>query len=381
MRQNLTLADLPPVGQKEKEWWEEHNSEYYHYFYRIDNKLNGKFYYGIHSQRIDSGKDPENDGYMGSGTDLKRAQNEDGIENFSKTVVKTFSTRDEARLEEMIVVDSDLVNDPMCYNIALGGGGNCPGVWITDGKINKKVYSDEVPDGWQKGRVISEEDRLAMIRGSKVEYINKFTLESRWFTKDEIDFVEGDVWFTSIFFTNSGKFIEYSEIQNIFSKTNSWNFVAKSLNICVESVRKIRDYYLGKGFDFTSDYKRSRPADLGRWSSRMKDKVYINNGIEYRVINSTDLESYMLSGWRLGKAFLKKEEAEDIVSMFLETPSVRYISEKLHKSAKIIKDALGFDGSEKPMWAHRGDVITRTKVPAALLERFYDFGWKEKKNR
>ncbi len=122
MRQNLTMTDLPPMSQEEKEWWEEHNSEYYHYFYRIDNISNGKFYYGIHSQRIDSGKKPEDDGYMGSGTDLKKAQNEEGIENFKKTVVKTFSTRDEARLEEMMIVDEDMIKDPMCYNLALGGG-------------------------------------------------------------------------------------------------------------------------------------------------------------------------------------------------------------------------------------------------------------------
>ena len=82
------------------------------------------FYYGIHSERFETGKKPEEDGYMGSGADLKKAQDEIGLDKFTKTVIKTFSTRDEARLEEMIVVDEDMVNDPMCYNIALGGGCN-----------------------------------------------------------------------------------------------------------------------------------------------------------------------------------------------------------------------------------------------------------------
>ena len=380
MRTDLTLKDLPPMSEEEKNWWDEHNSEYCHYFYRIDNTVNGKFYYGIHSERLDSGKSPEEDGYMGSGTDLKKAQDEEGIENFKKTVIKTFSTRDEARLEEMKVVDKDLIFNPMCYNIALGGGGNCPGIWVTDGKISKKIYNDDdIPDGWRKGRTISDEYRAAMVKGSKVEYINRFTLESKRFTKDEIKSVEDDTWFSSVFFTESGRFIEYSEIQNIFNKTNSWNAVARNFNICIESVRKIRDYYISKGYNFTSDYKRTIPEDLGRWSSRMKDKVYINNGKEYKVINSNELNLYVSSGWKVGKGFLTEEEKENIINKFLETPSVMDISRKLHKSSKIIREALGFDGTEKIIWAHRGDIITRTKIPNKLLKRFYDFGWKKKK--
>ena len=122
MRENLTINDLPNISEEERNWWNEHNDEYYHYFYRIDNLKNGKFYYGIHSQRKDSGKIPENDGYMGSGVILNKAQKKFGIENFKKTIIKTFSTRDEARHEKMRVVDEDLVNDDNCYNLTIGGG-------------------------------------------------------------------------------------------------------------------------------------------------------------------------------------------------------------------------------------------------------------------
>ena len=41
----------------------------YHYFYKITNKLNNHYYYGIHST------DNLNDGYMGSGRKLRRAIN------------------------------------------------------------------------------------------------------------------------------------------------------------------------------------------------------------------------------------------------------------------------------------------------------------------
>ena len=50
----------------------------YHYFYKITNRINGHYYYGVHSTSdID-------DGYMGSGKRLKHAKNLYGIENFDK---------------------------------------------------------------------------------------------------------------------------------------------------------------------------------------------------------------------------------------------------------------------------------------------------------
>ena len=116
----LTIDDLP--ASKMDEWWREHDDEYYHYLYRIDNTENKMFYYGIHSQRKDSGLLPENDGYMGSGTALMRAQKKHGMDKFTKTVLKVFSTRDEARLEEMKIVDDSLVKDRKCYNLTIGGG-------------------------------------------------------------------------------------------------------------------------------------------------------------------------------------------------------------------------------------------------------------------
>lgn len=118
----ITLENLPPISENERKFWEEHSDEYYHYLYRIDNKLNGKFYYGIHSEKKDGIHKIGEDNYMGSGIALTRAQERYGIENFEKTIIKTFSTRDEARLEERVVVNEKLVEDPNCYNNIIGGG-------------------------------------------------------------------------------------------------------------------------------------------------------------------------------------------------------------------------------------------------------------------
>ena len=89
----------------------------YHYFYKITNKTNGKFYYGIHST------DNLDDGYMGSGSALKRAYKKEGKDNFHKEIIRFFDNRQDLEDYEKKIVNENLVYDNSCYNIATGG---CP---------------------------------------------------------------------------------------------------------------------------------------------------------------------------------------------------------------------------------------------------------------
>lgn len=87
----------------------------YNYFYRIDNKINGNFYYGVHkTNNLD-------DGYMGSGVRLTYAKKKYGIENFEKHILEFFDTYKEALEFESEIVNEKLLLDASCYNLALGG--------------------------------------------------------------------------------------------------------------------------------------------------------------------------------------------------------------------------------------------------------------------
>ena len=126
----------------------------YHYFYKITNNINGHFYYGIHST------DNLDDGYMGSGRYLRRAYKKFGIENFTKEIVKFFENREDCANFEKEIVTEELVNDPNCYNISLGGEQtSCKGtvsVYDKDEQIYKRV-------------LIKDKSKYESINGDKVQ--------------------------------------------------------------------------------------------------------------------------------------------------------------------------------------------------------------------
>ena len=92
------------------------NKQYkYHYFYKITNTINNKFYYGVHStNNLD-------DGYMGSGSIIKKAIKKYGINYFKKDILKFFNTSEEKYLYEKQFVNRQLLQDPLCYNVVEGG--------------------------------------------------------------------------------------------------------------------------------------------------------------------------------------------------------------------------------------------------------------------
>ena len=100
----------------------------YFLIYKTTNQINQKFYIGKHeTYKLD-------DGYLGSGVVLTSAIQKYGTNNFSKEILYVFDNKDQMESKEKELITEEILSNPMCYNIALGGQGGNLG-----SEVNKKI--------------------------------------------------------------------------------------------------------------------------------------------------------------------------------------------------------------------------------------------------
>lgn len=89
----------------------------YYTIYKTTNLINGKFYIGKHqTKNLD-------DGYMGSGINIKSAIAKYGLENFKKDILYIFETEEEMNAKEKELVTGEFCQRENTYNLCEGGKG------------------------------------------------------------------------------------------------------------------------------------------------------------------------------------------------------------------------------------------------------------------
>ena len=86
----------------------------FHYIYKI-TRNDGRYYIGMHST------DNLEDGYFGSGKKITRSIKKYGLEKHKKEILEFLPSREALRNREEQLVTEEVVNDPLCMNIATGG--------------------------------------------------------------------------------------------------------------------------------------------------------------------------------------------------------------------------------------------------------------------
>ena len=107
------------------------------YIYKITNNINNKYYIG----RRRTNKNPSVDKYLGSGVLIKRAVKCHGKENFKKIVLCECANFEELLSAESYYVNQSVVDDPLSYNIDLGGRYSNRNI-ITNALIAKKIKEE-----------------------------------------------------------------------------------------------------------------------------------------------------------------------------------------------------------------------------------------------
>jgi group I intron endonuclease len=131
----------------------------YHFIYKTTNLINGKFYVGMHSTN------DLNDGYLGSGNRLRRSIRRNGKDNFKLEILEFLPDRTSLSLREKELINEDLLKDPMCMNLKLGGFG---------GFVND-VHRDRFIEASKKN-LIKGPNKIKQLRLDS-EWVKKFSIQ------------------------------------------------------------------------------------------------------------------------------------------------------------------------------------------------------------
>jgi len=262
--------------------------QYYNYFYKITNKINGKFYFGVHRTSN------LNDGYMGSGFALNKAYEKYGKENFEKEILKYFNTLDEAYQYESEIVNDKLVKDHMCYNLQPGGSGWCDGNQLfVYGKNNEIIRVSKDDERIKSGEYIPFTKSKITAKDSNGRIFYVTTNDERYLSGELVPIWEGrhhtEDTKKKISEKNSGLLV--GEKNPSFGMSWITNGV-DSLKVNKEKI----DEYLNNG------WKRGRTIKNTQNIQRAnQNKAWIHKNSQIKFVQKSELDAYLSDGWKRGK--------------------------------------------------------------------------------
>ena len=149
----------------------------FYLIYKIKNTLNDKCYIGAHKT------EDKNDGYMGSGVYLKRAQKKYGIENFEKEILFQFDNEYDMNAKEVELVTEEFVKESNNYNLCPGGKGgfghintNGLGLYINkSAKGKEKTITAAIKNISKANTLDTYDEKIENLKKANVERVKKYS--------------------------------------------------------------------------------------------------------------------------------------------------------------------------------------------------------------
>jgi hypothetical protein len=107
------------------------------------------------------------DGYIGSGQRLWKSIKKHGRENHSTEILEWLPDRSSLKLREKEIVNEELLTDPMCMNLALGGEGGNGSLFLTKDQLRKGAINMNLKN-WNDETFKKRQSTLASDRNKKL---------------------------------------------------------------------------------------------------------------------------------------------------------------------------------------------------------------------
>ena len=134
----------------------------YHFIYKTINLLSGRYYVGMHST------DDLNDGYLGSGTLLRRSIKKYGKENFKIEILEFLDSRKALVAREKEVISLQEIAKKDCMNLKVGG----------EGGFSSEEHRQKFLQGREWGKILGAKIAGDLRRGVSLESSHKALISS-----------------------------------------------------------------------------------------------------------------------------------------------------------------------------------------------------------
>lgn len=292
--------------------------------FKITNDFDECFYYGIHST------ENLNDSYMGSGIRLWNAYRKYGIQHFKKEILEFFPDRESLSKRESEVVTEELIKDPNCYNIILGGDNCVSKGFVTARRIGTNEFELITIEEFEQNRTLYEtptQDKVCV-------YLKEDPSNFIWISKEEY-YNNKEKYITPC----SGKVLvkDFNEKCYIVSvndsriKTGELSYYWQNKHHSEETITKMKETF------------RKINHQQGEKNSRFNTIWIIKDG-ESKSIKKEELQGYLDLGWTKGR---------------------------------IIKDKTNIQkANQNRIWIHKGlETKTVYKSDLSLLKQYKENGW------
>lgn len=123
----------------------------YYFIYKTTNNINNRFYIGAH------GTNNLNDGYIGSGRNLKLAINKHGKDKFKFEILEYLDDYKSLMKREREIVNEEFLSNRIVYNSEVGGAGGK--IWSNELKL-KMSNSKKGHVPWNHGLTRETDERV-----------------------------------------------------------------------------------------------------------------------------------------------------------------------------------------------------------------------------